>query len=75
MVSKYGHLMLSGAFQEKVSPDTHFTDEAAVQCYVSVAKILLKVLVIYNLSQTNCEYLWKPYVLLLDPVLCIVLVS
>ena len=42
MVSKYGHLMLpSGAFPDKVTPDIDFTDEAVVQCYVPLVKILL----------------------------------
>ena len=41
MVSKYGHLMIPGAFPEKVVPNIHFTDEAVVQCDVSVLKTLL----------------------------------
>ena len=49
MVSKYGHLMLpSGAFPDKVTIDTDFTDEAVVQCDVPVVKILLEVLVVYK---------------------------
>ena len=41
MVSKYGHLMLTEAFSNKVTPSTEFTDEAVVQCDVPVVKILL----------------------------------
>ena len=41
MLPKYGHLMLKGAFPDKVNPDIDFVDEAVVQCYVSVVKILL----------------------------------
>ena len=41
MLSKYGHLMLKGAFPDKITPDIDFVDEAAVQCYISVVKILL----------------------------------
>ena len=40
-MSKYGHLMLPGAFPGKVTPDIDFIDEAVVQCYVPVVKILL----------------------------------
>ena len=77
MVLKYGHWMLLGAFPDNVTSDIDFTDEAVVQCDVPVVKILLQVLVIYKRSQTEfwCEYLWGFYVLFLDPVLCIVLVS
>ena len=32
-MSKYGHLMLPGVFQDKVTPDIVFTEEAIVQCY------------------------------------------
>ena len=41
MVSKYGHLMLPGAFLDKVTPDTVFTEEALVQCDVAKVKIIL----------------------------------
>ena len=41
MVSKYGHLMLPGAFPDKITPDIDFTDEAVVQCDIPVIKILL----------------------------------
>ena len=41
MVSKYGHLMLPGAFSDKVILDIDFTDEVVVQCGVPVVKILL----------------------------------
>ena len=38
---KYGHLMLPGAFLDKVTPDIDFTDEAAVQYDVPAVKIHL----------------------------------
>ena len=40
---KYGHLMLPGAFPQKVTPNIDFIDdETVVQCYdVPVLKILL----------------------------------
>ena len=41
MVSKYGHLMLPGAFLDKVTPDIDFTDDIVVQCDSPVVKILL----------------------------------
>ena len=41
-MSKYGYLMLLGAFPNKVTPDIDILDEAVVQCYdVSVVRILL----------------------------------
>ena len=43
-VVKYEHLMLPGAFPDKVTPDTDFTDEAVVHCDVPVVKILSKYL-------------------------------
>ena len=46
MVSKYGHLMLPGAFLDRVTPDIDLTDEAVVQCDVPVVKMLLWMLVI-----------------------------
>ena len=48
MVSKYGYLMLPGAFTDKVTSDIDFTDEAVVQCDVPVTKIFLQVLLIYK---------------------------
>ena len=46
-MSKYGHLMLPGAFPDKVTLNIDFIDEAVIQCYdVPVVKILLQVLVI-----------------------------
>ena len=48
MVSKYGYLMLPGAFLDKVFPDFDFTDEVVVQYYVPVVKILRQVLAIYK---------------------------
>ena len=55
MVSKYGHLMLPGAFLDKVTPDIDFTDDIVVQCDSPVVKILLLVLVIYKWSQINFD--------------------
>ena len=48
MVSKYGYLMLPGAFPGKVISDIDFKDEVGVQCVVPVLKILIQVLVIYK---------------------------
>ena len=45
---KYGHLMLPGAFLDKVTPDIGFTDEAVVQYDVPAKKIHLQVLVTYK---------------------------
>ena len=33
IMSKYGHLMLTGAFPDKVTPDIDFIDEPVIQCY------------------------------------------
>ena len=44
MVAKYEHLMLPGAFPDKVTLDTDFTDEAVVHCDVPFVKILSKYL-------------------------------
>ena len=41
ILSKYGHLMLQGAFPDKVSPDIDCIIEAVVQFYVPVVKTLL----------------------------------
>ena len=41
MVSKYGHLMLPGAFLDKISPDIDSIDETVGLCYVPVVKMLL----------------------------------
>ena len=42
MVSKFGYLMLPGAFPDIESyPYIDFTHEVIVQCYVPVVKILL----------------------------------
>ena len=41
MVSKYGHLLLPGAFSDKVTPDNGFIDKAVVPCHVAVVKIFL----------------------------------
>ena len=50
MVLKYGHMILPGAFPDKVTPDINFTDEIVAQCYVPVVKILLQVMIIYKLQ-------------------------
>ena len=40
-MSKYGHLMLPGAFPDKFTPNIDFIDKAVVQCYDNpVVKIL-----------------------------------
>ena len=36
-----GNLLLSGAFLDRITPHIDFIDEAVVQCYVPVVKILL----------------------------------
>ena len=41
MVLKIGDLLLPGVIPDKVSPVINFTDEAVVQCDVTVVKILL----------------------------------
>ena len=38
---KYGHLILPGAFPDKITPVIDYTDEAVAQCDVLVVKILL----------------------------------
>ena len=40
MVSKYWYLMLPGAFPDKITHDTDFSDEAVVQCDVPVVELL-----------------------------------
>ena len=40
-MSKYGYLMLPGAFPDKITPDFDFTDEVVVQCDDTYVKILL----------------------------------
>ena len=65
--------MLPGVFPNKVTSGVDFTDEPVVQCDVPVEKILLQVLVIYKKWQMNLDV--NAYVLLLDRVLCIVLIS
>ena len=55
-MSKYGHLMLPGAFPDKVTLNIDFIDEAVIQCYdVPVVKILLQVLVISEWPQVNFD--------------------
>ena len=56
IMSKYGHLMLPGAFPDKVTLNIDFIDEAVIQCYdVPVVKILLQVLVISEWPQVNFD--------------------
>ena len=55
LMSKYRYLMLLGAFPDKVTPDIDFIDEAVVQCYVLVVRILFQVLVIYEWPQVNFD--------------------
>ena len=47
--------MLPRASPDKVSPDIDLSDEAVVQCDITVVKILLKVLVIYKWSEINFD--------------------
>ena len=55
MVSKYGNLMLPGRMADQVTSDINFTDEAIVQCDVTVVKILLNALAIYKWLQINFD--------------------
>ena len=48
MVSKYGYLMLPGAFPVKVISDIDFKDDLVVQRVVPIVKILMQVPVIYK---------------------------
>ena len=48
MVSKYGYLMLPGAFPGKVISDIDFKYEVVVQCVVPFVKILMQVPVVYK---------------------------
>ena len=41
MLSRYGHLMLPGAFPGKATADIDFIEESVVQCYAPVVTILL----------------------------------
>ena len=41
MLSKYGYLMLPGAFPDKATLNIDFIDESVVQCYVPLLQILL----------------------------------
>ena len=63
-----------GAFSDKVTPDIDFVDKTVVHGYVPVLKILLPLLVIYKWSQKHFDL--NTYgELILEPVLCITLVS
>ena len=56
----------------RVTLDIDFTDEVIVQCYVHFEDAgNLQVIT----NKFLCENLWGPYLLYLDSVLCIVLVS
>ena len=55
MVSKYGYLMLPGAFPGKVIPDIDFKDEVVVQCVIPVVEILMQVPVIYQYLKINSQ--------------------
>ena len=55
MLSRYGHLMLPGAFPGKATADIDFIEESVVQCYAPVVTILLWVLVIYKWSQVEFD--------------------
>ena len=70
MVMKCGHLILPGAFPDKIISGINFTDKAVVQCDVPVVKILLWVLLIYIWSQINFDVNTRG-ITLKDPVLCI----
>ena len=48
IVSKYGYLMLPGAFPVKVISDIDFKDDVVVQRVVPIVKILMQVPVIYK---------------------------
>ena len=65
-----------GGFPDKVNTDTDVIDEAVVQCYLSSCKDTF--VGAGNLQMITSkfwsEYLSGPYVLFLDPVLCIALV-
>ena len=41
-MAKYGHLMLTGAFPDKDTPDIDFTDQPVGRCDVSVAKLFFR---------------------------------
>ena len=73
MVLRYGCLMSPETLPDKITPDVNFKDKTVVQCDVPVVKILLQVLVIYKWLQINFDV--NTYVLFVDPVLFIVLVS
>ena len=45
----------TGAFPYTTTPDIDFTDEAVVQCDVSVIKVLSSLIVIYKWPQTNFD--------------------
>ena len=50
--SRYRYLKLPGTFPHKFIPDIDFKDEAVVQCNVSVIKIPLQMLAIFNDQKT-----------------------
>ena len=68
--------MLLGTFPDTVTPDIDFTDEAIVQWHSSCKNAFVgagNLQIITN--KFWCEYLCGPYVLCLDAVLFIILVS
>ena len=59
-----------GAFPDKVTPDIDFIDEASVLCF-SCKNTFVGVGNLHMItSKFWFEYLWGPYALFLDPVLC-----
>ena len=57
VLSKYEHLMLPGAFPDKVTPFIDTIGKAVVQCYVPVVKMLCKVLpVVKRCSESTNDY-------------------
>ena len=76
IMSKYGHLMLPGAFLDKVTPDIDFmyrwSRGSVFWCSCSKNTFVGAVNLRMTTSKFWYEYLWGPYVLFLDPVLSIV---
>ena len=56
-IEKYGHLMLPGSFQDKVTPDIDFADEAEIQYNVPVVKKIFVGDCDLQLNKFRCEYL------------------
>ena len=64
-----------GAFSDKVTPDIDFIDEAVGQCCFSCNIFVGAGNLQMIINKFWFEYLLGPYILFLDPVLCIALVS